>query len=163
MSIDRYAKRLKNVFVLYVNVFPFVVKDGEPQFLLLKRSDDVVMNGVWQPVSGKMQEGESIKKAFFQQVLKKTKCDSIKVFRSDKVNTYYDDYYDCVMSVPFAACMMSDNNIKIDENLHVEYKWVSLDEFSRLNPFAAHREFAKQIYEYFSGGANLCGFEELRL
>lgn len=159
---DELEKRMKPVGVLYVNVFPARMSGDNPEFLLLKRRADVVMPNVWQPVSGKIREGETIKAAFFRQVEQKTGIVLPKMYRSDTVHIYYDDYYDAVMAVPFAFCFLEQRNIVLNSSLHCEYTWVSEKQFAVMNPFVAHQRFVEHIATWKETGVNSFGFWELQ-
>jgi 8-oxo-dGTP pyrophosphatase MutT (NUDIX family) len=128
---------MKSVGVLYVDTYPFRVSSSNKiEFLLLKRIQDVVMPNVWQFVSGKIKENETIKEAFIRQTTEKTGLKLLNLFKIDFVNTFYDDYYDTVMLVPCAAAELTPGNVVLSEKLHCEYKWASLSLVEELIPWS---------------------------
>ena len=105
MTIEQFHSRLRPAGLLYVDVYPyFLPAGGGLEFLLLKRRADVVLPGVWQPVSGKIKEGEKFSEAFVRQAVEKTGQLPMRAFALDTVNAYFDTHYDTVMLVPSAAC-----------------------------------------------------------
>jgi len=153
--IEKFAHTMKQVGVLYVDVYPCrVTEAGNIEFLLFKRRDDVVMPGVWQGISGKIKENEKISAAFSRQVAKKVGHAPKRLFKLDMVNTFYDDYYDTVMFVPSAGCVV-DNVTAIDETLHSEYKFVTeadLPEFIHFpNQLKAFEMAAEHLRKYRDG------------
>ncbi|MDE0539881.1 MAG: NUDIX domain-containing protein [Rhodospirillales bacterium] len=146
MSIDRFRSRLRPPGLLYVDVYPYHLSpSGELEFLLLKRRGDIVLPNVWQPVSGKIKEGEKFGEAFIRQAAQKTGRRPLRVFALDTVNTYFDAYYDTVMLVPSAACRLFDKTVALDADLHVEFRWVDLARFEAIVKFDHQRETARKI------------------
>jgi dihydroneopterin triphosphate diphosphatase len=137
MSIEKFSKRMKSVGVLYVDVYPFrISSNNEPEFLLLKRNQDVVMPSIWQIVSGKIRERETIKEAFIRQTTEKTGLKPLSLFKVDFVNTFYDENYDTVMLVPSAAAELAPGDVVLSEKLHCEFKWASLSLAEELIPWS---------------------------
>jgi 8-oxo-dGTP pyrophosphatase MutT (NUDIX family) len=137
MSIEKFSTRMKSVGVLYVDVCPFrVSSNNRIEFLLLKRNPNVVMPNIWQFVSGKINEKETIKEAFIRQTVEKTGLKLLNLFKIDFVNTFYDEHYDTVMLVPSAAAELAPGNVVLSEKLHCEYKWASLSLAEELIPWS---------------------------
>jgi 8-oxo-dGTP pyrophosphatase MutT (NUDIX family) len=137
MSIEKFSNRMKSVGVLYVDIYPFRVSlNNKIEFLLLKRRQEIVMPNVWQFVSGKIKENETIKEAFIRQTAEKTGLKLLNLFKIDFVNTFYDDYYDTVMLVPSAAAELAPGNVVLSEKLHCEYKWASVSLVEELIPWS---------------------------
>ena len=146
MSIDRFQSRLRPAGLLYVDVYPyFMSAPGDLEFLLLKRRGDVVLPDRWQPVSGKIREGEKFSEAFLRQAVDKTGQTPVRVFALDSVNAYFDVHYDTVMLVPSAACEFSRKAVSIRSDLHADYKWVDLAAFEMSVKFPKQAETAKVI------------------
>lgn len=128
MSIDKFKNRMKSVGVLYIDMYPYRVNtDGKVEFLVLKRNTGVELAESWQTISGKIKENETIKQAFWRQATDKIGATPNRIFKIDYVSTFYDDYYDTVMMVPVAACEVPfDLDVQLSD-LHVEYKWLSIE------------------------------------
>ncbi len=152
MSIDQFLSRLRLAGLLYVDVYPyFVAPDGDMEFLLLKRRPDIVLPDVWQPVSGKIWEGEKFSEAFVRQPTEKTGQRPVRVFALDSVNTYFDAHYDTVMLVPSAACQLESKAVTVESDLHVDFKWIDLTAFETMVRFPKQAKTAKTIREIVQG------------
>jgi len=128
MTIDDYEDRVKNVGVLYVDLYPYHQdKEGQIEFLVLRRKADVELANTWQTISGKIKKGQTISQTFWMQAQKRTGISPSEVFKIDHVNTFYDDHYDTVMLVPVAACRLDSKEVQLSD-LHVEYRWVPAEE-----------------------------------
>ncbi|MEP6934722.1 MAG: NUDIX domain-containing protein, partial [Nitrospirota bacterium] len=119
------------------------------RFVLFKRRSDVVMPGIWQPISGKILKDETIKQALFRQVEKKTGNRALRMFKLDEVNAYYDDYYDTVMLVPSAASLILAD-IQLDKDLHDQCTFVLPDELPGLIYFPNQLRGFRLVKEYLS-------------
>lgn len=129
MSLEKFKDRVKPVGVLYVDVYPYNIdSQGNVKYLILRRNVGVELEGSWQQVTGKIMEGEKIRQSFLRQVKDKTGQIPTKLFKIEKVSTYYDDYYDTVMMVPCAACELEIRSVQLDDSLHKEYKWADFEE-----------------------------------
>jgi hypothetical protein len=142
MLSEELLQRSQLPRVLYVDVYPFRRVPTGIEYLIFKRLESVVMPGVWQPICGKLGEGESIAEAFASQVRKKTGDQSSKFIAIDHITTYYDMHYDVVMIVPSVGVEISTSTPKLDGKLHSEYRWISYADIP------AYIKFAGQLVAY---------------
>jgi dATP pyrophosphohydrolase len=162
MSIDRYREQLKPAGILYVDVYPYHLSDtGEPRFLLLRRVETGEMPGSWQPVSGKLQEGETIHAGFLRQVRVKTGHRPIELHKLDFVNTFYDAFYDTVMFVPSAACRLAGLDVTIAAKHHQDFRWVSASEAERLLDWPAQGQCIRDVNRRLSVGGGFWRYSSL--
>jgi len=153
-DIRNYADRVHPVGVLYVDVYPYRMRDDATvEFLLLRRRADVVMPDCWQAVSGKLLADERISHAFVRQVIAKTGQEPRQLHRFEAVTSFYDEYYDTVMMVPAAAVQLGAGEVRIDESLHQQSRWVTQAQAHALLPWPASRAAIDGIAEaLLSGG-----------
>lgn len=146
MSIEEYADRIKPAGVLYVDVYPYrVLANRSVEFLMLKRRPDVVMPSRWQAVSGKIRKGEAIQAAFVRQLKNKTGHDVDSVASLGLVNVYHDAHYDTVMMTPAASARLTEDDIKLDETLHVAHQWCGISEAKEYLPWPTPRASLDEI------------------
>jgi len=151
--LANYADRIHPVGVLYVDVYPYRMRDDDTlEFLLLRRRADVVMPDCWQAVSGKLRADERISHAFLRQVVAKTGQAPSRLHRLEAVTSFYDEYYDTVMMVPGAAAQLGAGDVRIDESLHQEFRWVSQAEAHELLPWRTSRAAIDAIAEAILNG-----------
>lgn len=162
MNIDDFQARSKRPGILYVDVYPFHLDEqGLLRFLVLRRRDDVQLPGSWQPVSGKIREGERIREAFVRQVRIKTGQAPVELYKLDIVNSFYDDYYDTVMFVPCAACRLPTTDVTFSEEFHQDARWVTKDEASALLEWAVQIECIEQVSRRLSSSGGFGRFHAL--
>jgi 8-oxo-dGTP pyrophosphatase MutT (NUDIX family) len=161
MDFEDFGDRIKRLGVLYVDVYPYHLDDdGRPSFLILKRRSDVVLADSWQFISGKLMKGETIRKAFIRQVVQKTSQHPIKMFKIERVNIFYDDYYDTVMVVPAACCQLVDKRVLLDETLHTEFAWITAREADEFLQLPVQIEFVRAVEAHLLG-RGFTRFQEL--
>jgi hypothetical protein len=146
MLSDELLLRSQLPRVLYVNVYPYRLQGAHPEYLLFRRRKDVVLPGIWQPISGKIVTGQTISEAFAAQVEKKTGGPADRIDSVDYVNTYYDSHYDAVMLVPSAVARISERAIRLDADLHDEVCWVKYEEIPKAIPFAGQLEAYARVH-----------------
>lgn len=151
MRFEEYQSRTRPVGVLYVDVHPFAWNCSEgPQFLLLRRRDDVPLPGQWQTVSGKLHPDERITDAFHRQVLEKTGIAPLSLYKLSRVATFFDEYYDTVMLVPNALALVTPGDVTLDESLHDEYRWVDGPSALELLRWPTQREAVSLVQSSFT-------------
>lgn len=163
-SIDQFRDRLRPAGILYVDVYPYRLgANGRLEVLALRRREDVVLPGQWQAVSGKLDPGERMRAAFARQVKDKTGHAPVRLFDLGIVNTYYDDHYDTVMLVPAAAALLRCDEIVLNPEVHVEHRWISVEEAERYFPWRKQVESVEAIERMARGDGALRGAQELRI
>ena len=119
-------------------------KETKPVFLLLKRTRS--RGGFWQPVSGGLEQGESMLECLKREILEETKINNVK--RIDKINKTYD---------------FTDNGVKRTDNVyfielnskqdpiisseHTEFRWCSYNEALDLLKYDNNKDVLKQVFE----------------
>lgn len=136
MLSNELLQRCQLPTVLYVDVYPFRRISGRIEYLIFRRIESVVMPGVWQPICGKLGEGESISASFRTQVRKKTGQEVSDFVSLDHVTTYYDTHYDAVMLVPCAGVEIYTSEPVLDAKLHDQFRWVQYDSLAEYIRFA---------------------------
>ena len=163
MDFEDFGDRIKRLGVLYVDVYPYHLdNDGRPSFLILKRRSDVILADSWQLISGKLLKGERILKAFIRQVVQKTGQRPVKMYKIDRVNVFYDDYYDTVMVVPAACCQLADKQVRLNEALHTGFAWITAEDAGKFLEWSTQIECVRGV-EACLLGRSFNRFQELRI
>lgn len=97
----------------------------EPEFLVLQRSDDEeIYPGLWQIVSGGIEEGEKAYEAALREVKEETGFCPLALYNTPLTNTFYFHTNDSVnLSPVFAAEVDAREAVKLS-NEHKEYRWL---------------------------------------
>jgi len=117
-----------------VACWPFRVNNaGEPELLLIHRAPGRTYPGLWQCVTGRLEEGESIIAGALREVLEETQLGQNAIealFETDIVNFFHEASVDGIWSeVVFAARVRYAAEVSVSEE-HDDARWLS--------PSAAH-------------------------
>ena len=110
--IDLYAYRLKNSSV---------------EFLLLKRSSDMIYKNQWRMIGGKVEEDETYWQAALRELNEETGLLPVTYWTIPSVNTFYEHKTDQIHTIPaFAAEIDLNAKIVLDDE-HSDAKWFSVE------------------------------------
>ncbi len=127
----------------------FRIRHGQIEFLLLKRSANEVYPLLWQPVTGRMNGGETAYEAALREVAEETGLIPEEFWVVPNVNSFYNPNKDTVSLIPvFAGRVGPDNEITISEE-HEEFGWFTFDEAITLMAWPGQRKSAEIINQYF--------------
>ncbi len=137
--------------IVEVCAFRFV-KD-HPEYLLLKRSpDEKIYPGIWQFVSGAIDEGEKAVDAALREFKEETSLNPQRFWVVPYANTFYDHDYDAVNVSPlFAAQVQEKDEPKLSVE-HRTYDWLRYDEACRRLVWPGQRQGLKVIEEFIVSG-----------
>lgn len=133
------------------------------EFLLLKRSSDEKYPGIWQMVTGSVNENEKAFQTALREIKEETGLTPEKFWVVPNVNSFYDPKNDLICQVPvFAAEVNSNANVTISEE-HSEFKWASLDEAKKILAWKGQRVSVDTIHEYFTKEKSYLKFVEIKI
>lgn len=141
----------------------FSEKDGEIEFLLLKRAPYQYYPNLWQMVSGKIKDNEKAYETALREIKEETGLIPEKIWIAPNINSFYspDDEYISLIPV-FAAKVDYQSQIKISTE-HVEYKWLKPVEARNLLAWEGQRKSVDIITEYFFLRKSFLNFVEIKL
>jgi len=106
----------------YVDVWIHRGPPDRPEFLLLRRAEEPA--GLWLPVMGKVEPGETAVGAARRETREETGFDALDLHQIDGVHTFYLARTDTVQLTPvFAARISSDTPTLSAE--HDAFRWVA--------------------------------------
>lgn len=121
-----------------VDVWPYRLRDGEAEFLLLHRSG---IDGppFWQGVSGWIEADERPHVAALRELREETGFEAEALFSVDAIFDLYKWQRGTVeTTVPFAAQVPADSDPILSEE-HDAWRWVSLVKALELLPYEPQR------------------------
>lgn len=141
----------------------FRERNGELEFLLLKRASYQYYPNLWQMVSGKIKEGEKAYQTAFREIKEETNLIPEKLWIAPNINSFYspDDEYISLIPV-FAAKVNPDSEVVISSE-HSEFKWVNKDEAKNLLAWEGQRKSVDIIAEYFISRKSFLNFVEIKI
>ena len=119
------------------------------EFLLLKRSEKVIYQGLWQMVNGKIKEGEKAYQTALREIKEETGIMPEKLWVVPKVDSFYSHENDNIMLLPvFAAQFNFFSKVEISDE-HSEFKWVNPTEAKKMLAWDGQRQSIDLILNYF--------------
>lgn len=107
-----------------VDVYPYREAHGKVQFLVLKRSDEVVYAGQWRMVGGKVIRGETFYEAALRELKEETAASPELFWSIPSLNQFYESKTDSIRQIPaFAAKLTSTPPIELNHE-HSDARWI---------------------------------------
>ena len=131
-----------------VDAWPFRVVDGEVEILLLHRAPGRVLPGLWQGVSGLVEDGESIAEAALREVREETGFDAPVIeafYHLDYVAEFYWEPSDALMASAYFAFRIAP---AIDPRLseeHDAFQWLPIEDAIAMAVWPGYREGMRRI------------------
>ena len=128
------------------------VAGGGPglEILLLRRSPGRILPGLWQCVSGSLEEGESPAEGALRELAEETGLgpDAILGFYDlDQVNQFHEPSYRAIVSSAVFAVRVRGEAEAVLSHEHDAMRWVSVADALELAVWPAYRESIHRIVE----------------
>jgi len=121
---------------------------GELEILLIRRAADRIYPGLWQCVTGKLEEGERIIDGALREVSEETglgPADLEAVFETDIVNWFHMAMLDTLLSeAVFAARVRPDARVSISPE-HDDARWLTPAAAKALVTWPAYERAIEQV------------------
>lgn len=123
-------------------------RNDEYEFLLLKRSSKEIYPGLWQMVTGRIEENEKAYETALRELKEETSLQPTSFWVVPYTNSFYshENNFMCLVPIFVAEVENSSNVILSDE--HCEYKWVKRNEAVKLLAWYGQRKAVELIEEY---------------
>ncbi len=140
-----------NIISTLIEAHIFRERGDEIEFLLIKRSnDDKLYPGMWQMVTGSIDENEKAFETARREIKEETGLNPLKLWVVPNVNSFYDPNKDAIIFIPVFAAVVNATSEVIISNEHSEYKWVSKDAAKKMIAWVGQRNSIEIIHEYFT-------------
>ena len=152
-----------NIISNLIEAHIFRIRNGELEFLLLKRSPEQYYPNLWQMVSGKIKEKETASETALREIKEETNLIPEKFWVAPTVNSFYapDKDYICLLPV-FAAKVNYDDIVSISKE-HTEFKWVNSEDAKQLLAWDGQRKSVDVIVDYVLNRNSFLNFVELKI
>ncbi len=131
-------------------------------FLLLKRSNEKIYPGIWQGVTGKIDNDEEPYRAALRELKEETNLTPQKMWTIDKVNLFYDAKKNIMNLIPVFGVIVDTQKV-ILSNEHVEYKWYNIDEAIKLLTWNQQKKGLQIFYEMLKENKERLKFMEIKI
>ena len=115
-----------NSNIRLVDVYPYRIEDGLPQFLLLHRAPAVIYAGQWRMVGGKVHEHETSYEAAVREFREETSLGVAKAWVIPSVNTFYDPKADQIRYIPTFAIECEPGPVGLNHE-HDDFGWFTVE------------------------------------
>lgn len=133
---------------------PFIVVylvryiQGEARFLIIKRDRDPY-KGIWQPVTGRIEEGEKAWQAALRETAEETGLTPDRLYSANFIEKFYDLRNEIIAHCPaFVGFFESDVGVTLSAE-HCESRWVSAEEAVEKVVFTEQKKAIAHIKQYF--------------
>jgi dihydroneopterin triphosphate diphosphatase len=112
-----------------VDVWMFRVVDGDPEVLLLRRSAGRILPGLWQGVSGRLEDGERVVEGALRELREETGLLPATIeamYDLDFVNQFHFAPLDAVLTAAVFAVRLGPSTPVTLSHEHDASRWVSL-------------------------------------
>jgi dATP pyrophosphohydrolase len=136
-----------------VEVYPFRFHDDRLEYLLLRRSPmDTLYPGIWQIVTGSMEEGETPAQAAVREFREETGLIPSRIWVLPQVSSFYDVRRAGVESVPLFCCQVEDGQVPLLSDEHAAWQWLSAAEAKPLLAWPSQRSGVDLLEWMFGRG-----------
>lgn len=133
------------------------------EFLLLKRATHQNYPGIWQMVTGTINDNELAYNTALREIKEETGLNPEKLWIVPNINSFYSPERDVIIMIPVFAALVSNNVEIIISPEHSEYKWVKKDDAIKLLSWNGQRTSVETIHQYFTSEVNTLFFNEIKI
>ena len=134
----------------YVEVHVAFKNKSGYEFLLLKRTEeDKVYPGIWQMITGGVQDFETIRDGVMREIMEETGIKPSAVYSIPRVNSFYFDYGDAICLSPVFLAIAGSKEVKLSSE-HTEYKWLDYPNAVELIRWPDQIESLSLIHKYLN-------------
>lgn len=121
----------------------------EPFYLLLRRSEQSYLPGIWQIVTGKIEHNESASLAVVREINEETSLSCTDLYSIDVTMFYEQTKNHIAFSANFCAYANINNVVSLSKIEHDRYQWCTFIEAFELLAFPSQKETLKFIHQFY--------------
>ena len=133
-----------------------------PEVLLIRRAAGRILPGLWQCVSGSLEEGERVAEGALRELREETGFDRAPIeafYDLDLINQFHEPAWDSVVSaVVFAVRVVAGSEPRLSHE-HDAARWLPLEEAHREVVWPGYRTAIERIRDDLADPARATWFE----
>ena len=147
-----------------VEVCVFRMVKDRPEYLLLRRAaDEEVYPGLWQIVTGTIEEGETALHAALREMKEETGLVATHFWVAPFTGTFYDHRRDAVNLVPFFAAQVGGSDMPCLSTEHSVCVWLPLVQARNRLVWPGQRAGLSVVHESLVAGEEAASLSEIPL
>jgi dihydroneopterin triphosphate diphosphatase len=152
-----------NVEASLIEAHIFRIVNDRMEFLLLKRAENEKYPGIWQMVTGSIEDNEKAFEAALREINEETSLTPLNFWVVPNINSFYWTEKDVISTIPvFAALVQPDAKVLISEE-HCMFKWVEKNEALCLLAWPGQHKSVEIIHDYFMQKKYFLNFVEINI
>lgn len=125
---------------------------NEPKYLMIRRTK-ILDYGMWQPVTGGIEEGETPAEAALREIFEETGLVPSQFYRADHTEMFYSQQTDTIIFSPvFIAFVEGTPAVKLHPDEHDAYEWTSYKRAKRLMEYPVARQTMDHVHALVQSG-----------
>lgn len=116
---------MSKIMVRCIDCHIAFIKNGIPEYLILKRSENTRYPSIWQPITGKINLNEKPIDAALREAKEETGLSPEKLWSIDTVNYYYDPKENIMNLIPVFGMLANTQTITLSDE-HQAFEWLDI-------------------------------------
>ncbi len=142
----------------------FRFRGDRGEVLLLRRAKgEALYPGIWQLVTGGVQEGETSLQAAQRELQEETGQEPVGFWVAPSTSSFYDLQQDTIVVIPLFAAQVGVDAEPVLSGEHDLHEWLEFGEAARRLVWPGQREGLAIIHSYIVSGAEAGRLIEVRL
>lgn len=134
---------------------------GRIEFLLIKRSHTEIYPGLWQMVSGSVDEGEKAHQTAKREILEETGILPQKMWVVPNVNSFYSHKSDSISLIPVFLAKADNSAEVILSDEHTEYGWFEAEEARKMLNWPGQKKSLDIILDFLANNSLFISLSEI--
>lgn len=135
----------------YIECYVYTKSGNDIKYLLLKRSKDKFpYPGIWQIVTGRLEDNEKAYETALREVKEETGLIPVKCFVAPKINEFYTPHNDKIYLIPVFVVYVENENVILSGE-HTEFVWSGFTETFKKVHWYSQKENLKIIDDILTG------------
>jgi dATP pyrophosphohydrolase len=136
-----------------IEVCIFKFERDRPHYLLLKRrEDEKIYPGIWQYVTGSLEDDEKAVNGALRELKEETGFQPVHFWSVPFENSFYDASNDRIQLVPVFGAQVESGSPPVLSPEHSEYQWLSYREAYKRLVWPGQKEGLRIVHEYIVFG-----------